>query len=153
MRRDALVPRRLVILLVCLPAAPLFAQHRTTLARRERVLASLPFDARDAGSMVVSPDGTRGAYLKRDKTPQGKVSVVIDGNPGQARYDQVGRNVVAFSPDSRRVAFAALRDGKWRVVVDGAEGEIFDAVDSDSIAFSPDGVDLAYVAARGGRSL
>src|SRR5947208_2534092 len=129
MRRDALVPQRQVIgLLFCAAAAgslgpPASAQHRTTLTRRERVLASLPFDAREAGALVVSPDGTRGVYLKRVKGLNGRLKVVIDGNEAEADYEQVGHNVAAFSPDSRRVAFAALRERKWRVVLDGVEGE------------------------------
>jgi Tol biopolymer transport system component len=159
MRRAALVPRRHVIgLVLCAlavgaPAAPAVAQHRTTLSRRERVLASLPFDSREAGALVISPDGTRGAYVKRVNGLKGRLQVVIDGNVGQADYEQVGRNLVTFSPDSRRVAFAAAREGKWHVVLDGVEGEPFDAVAGDSITFSPDGARLAYVADRGDTSL
>src|SRR4051812_30030380 len=114
MRRDAPVPRRQVMrLLLCATVAAAFAppasaQHRTTLTRRERVLASLPFDAREAGVLVVSPDGTRSVYLKRVKGLNGRLKVVIDGNEAEADYEQVGHNVAAFSPDSRRVAFAAL---------------------------------------------
>src|SRR4051812_31263301 len=54
------------------------AQPRTVPARRERTLASLPFDSSVARSVVVSPDGTRGAYVKPLKG--GSLAVVIDGN-------------------------------------------------------------------------
>jgi hypothetical protein len=36
-------------------------------------------------------------------------------------------DTLAVSPDSRRVAYLAVRGGKWLVVVDGAEGNEYDA--------------------------
>jgi Tol biopolymer transport system component len=119
-------------------------QHRTVLARRERTLASLPFDSSVARSVVVSPDGTRGAYVKPLKG--GSLAVVIDGNASQQPYDQVGPNIAVFSPDSRHVAFAGRRAQQWYVVVDGEEGEPFDVVSAESITFSPDGAHVAYAA-------
>jgi len=151
----AALPLRTPVVGFCLCAlalaVPALAQQRTTLTRKERPLASLPFDSTDARSVVVSPDGTRGAYVRGLKG--GAVSVVIDGNPMGLPYDQVGRNVVAFSPDSRRTAFAGRFGGQWYVVTDGAESEPFDNVVPESITFSPDGERVAVVAEQEGKAL
>ena len=155
-RRHASVRRPYAIapFVLVLAACTASGQHRTTLVRRERTLASLPFDPKDAlsSSLVVSPDGTRGAYLKRVRGLRDRLAVVIDGNEETQAYEQVGRNFVTFSPDSRSSAYAAMRDGTWYVVLNGAEGEPFEAVIGDSITFSPDGKRLAYVARRDGNS-
>src|SRR3954471_1148922 len=95
MRRDALLARTIVFLALAGGAAALAAprasaQQRTTLTRKERPLASLPFDSADSRGVVVSPDGTRGAYAKRIKG--GSQLVVIDGNVSEQPYDQIGRN-------------------------------------------------------------
>lgn len=125
------------------------AQHGTTLTRRERPLASLPFDASGSRSVVISPDGTRGAYVRPLKG--GTLLVVVDGNASPQAYEQLGRNLV-FSPDSRHVAFAGSRGDHWYVVVDGAEGDPFDSVVPDSIVFSPQGDRVACVAELDGRA-
>ena len=33
-----------------------------------------------------------------------------------------------FSPDSRHIAYAAALGRRWRVVVDGVEGKVYDAI-------------------------
>ena len=165
MRRDALKSRRRTLAAFACAVAlaaiqhfvatPASAQQRTTLKRVEKTLASLPFDSGAARSVVVSPDGTRGAYVRPLKagTKDGPFVVVIDGNISEQPYDQVGRNVVTFSPDSRRTAFAGRRGGQWYVEVDGSEGIAFDAVSPDSILFSPDGRRVAFVAERDGKAM
>jgi len=45
--------------------------------------------------------------------------VVVDGKEEKA-YD--GVSLTAFSPDSRHLAYAALSQGAWLVVVDAEEG-------------------------------
>src|SRR6266516_943658 len=150
---DALSLRRRVIACsVCALAlsAPVLAQRRTTLTRKERPLASLPFDSTEARSIVVSPDGTRGAYVRRLNS--GAVVVVIDGNPMGLPYEQVGRNLVTFSPDSRRTAFVGRLSRQWYVVIDGVESEPFDNVVPESITFSPDGQRFAIVAEQEGKA-
>ncbi len=98
-----------------------------------------------------SRDGTRLAYAAQVNK---KWCVVLDGKP-QPAFDNLGPLV--FSPDGRRVAYAAMqRDGQretWRVVADEtAEGQSagpLDAIGEGTLQFSPDGRHLAYAAQTG----
>jgi Tol biopolymer transport system component len=95
-----------------------------------------------------SRDGTRLAFSALvDK----KWCAVLDGKP-QPAYDNLGP--LAFSPDGKRVAYAAVEKGTekdkqketWRVVVDGKPSRPYDGI--DQIKFSPNGQVLAYVVAK-----
>jgi Tol biopolymer transport system component len=95
-----------------------------------------------------SRDGTRLAFaVLVDK----KWCAVLDGKP-QPAYDNLGP--LAFSPDGKRVAYAAMEKGTekdkqretWRVVLDGKPGRPCDGI--DQIKFSPNGQVLAYVVAQ-----
>jgi hypothetical protein len=55
---------------------------------------------------------------------------------------------VVFSPNSSRVAYAAERQGKFLMVVDGKEGRLFD--DIYNPVFSPDSRHVAYVGGQVG---
>jgi hypothetical protein len=59
-------------------------------------------------------------------------------------YEQVGP--LAFSPDSKRFAYAAKVEGKMKVIVDGKAGEGYDEI--PRILFMPDSGQLAYVGYR-----
>jgi hypothetical protein len=76
-----------------------------------------------------------------------KWCVVLDGKP-QPAFDNLGP--LAFSPDAKRVAYAAMEKANeketWRVVLDGKPGRAYDGV--DQIEFSPNGQVLAYVVAQ-----
>jgi hypothetical protein len=63
------------------------------------------------------------------------------------RYD--GVTDVTFSPDGSRHAYAAEEQGRGRVVVNGAEGPVFDRVVEPR--FSPDGASLVYRARQEGK--
>jgi len=56
---------------------------------------------------------------------------------------------IAFSPDSRRVAYVAQKVGKEMVIVDGAEGNLYD--DINNLQFTRDGRHYAYTARRGAK--
>jgi len=60
------------------------------------------------------------------------------------RYQYATRLV--FSSDSKHLAYAAKRGGKWVVVLDGQEGAEYHDIGVGSPAFSPDGKRIAYSA-------
>jgi Tol biopolymer transport system component len=70
----------------------------------------------------------------------------VEGNPYKSIFHLV------FSPDSKHVAWNALRQGKWLVVVDGVEGRAYEVV-FDGPVFSPDSKHVAFTAERGGKQL
>ena len=74
--------------------------------------------------------------------------VVIDRVRGPT-YDAIGLGALAFSADSRHLAYAARRGGQWRVVVDGREGAAYAGI--GELVFSDDGSRVAYAAERGGQ--
>ena len=88
------------------------------------------------GSPIFSPDGTRIAYiagvgkkwawdmLRPYQTIRNGV-VVLDGVE-QKPYDYIGGLV--FTPDSRRLAYAARTNAKTVIVVDGMEGPQYEDV-------------------------
>ena len=84
-----------------------------------------------------SPNGRRLAYVgarggyweeKSRLDPIGEEmlreakSVVVVDEQESPEYELLGDGSLGFSPDSQRLAYAVIRDGKWRVVVDGREG-------------------------------
>lgn len=77
--------------------------------------------------------------------------VVVDGEEGK-NYEggsvelifPDSRNDIAFSPNSKRVAYRADKDHMQLVVVDGKEGKLFNKVDLPH--FSPDSKKVAYTA-------
>jgi hypothetical protein len=93
---------------------------------------------------VFSPDGKRLA-VALEKT------FVVDAQPG-AVYDAVAGEAVAFSPDSRRIAYVVKQDNKWRVVVDGVPGRAYKllhaltAYGGRALSFSPDSRHVLYQA-------
>ncbi|MGH7613595.1 MAG: TolB family protein [Gemmatimonadales bacterium] len=74
--------------------------------------------------------------------------VVHDGRRGPAA-DGIGG--LLLTADGARLAYTALRDGAWHVVVDSEYGERFDALFSGSFTFDPSGRRMAYAAQREGR--
>lgn len=98
-------------------------------------------DAQGIG-MTLSPDGRRLAYSLEGDAPQ--AALTLDGVTGP-EYEQIGP--LAFSPDSRRVAYAGRSRGKTRVIVDGRPGAPYDRI--EELAFSPDSGHLCFSAKKG----
>ena len=74
--------------------------------------------------------------------------IVLDGKRGRT-YDGISIGALAFSADSRHLAYAARRGDHWRIVVDGREQQPFDGI--GALRYSPDSAHLVYAAQRGRR--
>lgn len=72
--------------------------------------------------------------------------VILDGKRGPT-YDGIAIGALAFSPDSRHLAYAARRGKYWRVVADGREAAPFEGI--ASLTFSANSAHLAYAAQLG----
>lgn len=111
-----------------------------------------------------SPDGKRLAYvaarLPRDRAKSRpatgsadtrvryKVVLVVDGRESQA-FDRIVCGPV-FSPDGKRVAYAAKQGKTAFAVIDGRKSRTHD--DVPQIIFGPKGRRVAYIAERGKKS-
>jgi hypothetical protein len=117
------------------------------------------FVAKIFGRPLFSPDCRRLAYVAYRTVPQQvfryvppyripvKHHIVVDGDEGEP-FDRIVHGSVIFSPDSRRVAYAAERQGEFLIVVDSKEGQRFR--DIYHPVFSPSSRHVAYVGGRVG---
>ena len=97
---------------------------------------------------VISPDSSRLAYVvqtgvdahsseNNTETETAEYAVVVDGRRGKI-YDEIGLASIVFSPDSKHVAYVALKGEKWAVMLDGKKLGEYDDMSSDAPIFSPD---------------
>lgn len=127
-----------------------------TLTVKETSLGVIP-EGTVPGSIVVSPDGARLAYIV--DTGRGH-RVVLDGKE-QPVFTFVFPKTLKFSPDSKRFAYtvglSTARKPPTAVVIDGTRGPVFDQIrpseDGSNTYFSPDSKRVAYVAERKGQSI
>ena len=110
---------------------------------------SKPYD--NVGSFYFSPDSEHFAY---QACANKEYMVVLDGVEGK-RYSSLELNYIAFSSDSKHIAYmAARRDKKakhgWQafVVKDGKEGPPYEYIHGGSLTFGPDSKQFAFVAGR-----
>jgi WD40 repeat protein len=107
-------------------------------------------------SLAYCPDGRKIAYAAEQKAgwvvvtqpTLGPRAGVPLGDPASPRRVWEGIGEIVWSPDGEHLAYAAERAG-WRVVRDGREGPVFEALLAHSLSWSPDGRRLAYVGQRG----
>ncbi|MDP3209306.1 MAG: hypothetical protein Q8M65_09180, partial [Rhodoglobus sp.] len=102
-----------------------------------------------AGQVFLSPDGKQIVY-KTTKEEKHFLVVSPWESPAQGKeygpYDGIRQPV--FGLDSMVVCLV-LKEGKWRTLIGGREGENYDGVGDDT-AFTPDGAKIAYAANKGG---
>jgi hypothetical protein len=72
---------------------------------------------------------------------------VLDGTIGE-KFDEI-REDFLLSADGKHLAYAARRNGKWMVVMDGKAGPELDEPPRYLLSMSPDGSRLAYVVEEG----
>jgi Tol biopolymer transport system component len=75
--------------------------------------------------------------------------IVVDEEEGRA-FDAIARDSPGFSPDSRRIVYAAKRQAQALAVVDGREGKSYDTI-GRTPAFSPDSLWITYSASQAGK--
>lgn len=107
----------------------------------ESLIVSVDFKSLIQGSVKISPDSRRVAYVAKVGNKQ---IVVVDGKKGK-QYDGIVSGSLVFSPDSERVAYAAMIGNMKFVVVDGKEGKQFNTIVRGKIVFDSD-ENLHYLA-------
>jgi Tol biopolymer transport system component len=95
------------------------------------------------GSLTLSPNNARLAYVARDVDGWRAIVSGIEGPPAA----EVSAPI--FSPDSRHVVYIAGQDGKYWIVRDGKIGKAFSDIIEASLTFSASSDHLAYVAREG----
>lgn len=123
----------------------LFVDSGAAQGATERMVSHIDGDGLIDGTFVGSRDRLRVGYAVRADEER---YIVLDGKAGP-RYARIG--TPHFSPDSKRVAYAAKRaDGKLTLVVDGVELGPYDEFAPTSDVFSPDSRRVAYGVRTGG---
>jgi hypothetical protein len=112
--------------------------------RAPAVLAVLAIEALGCSPTVVwyghSPDRRHEVEIVESLSSQ---SVRLDGEQGEA-FLGIAPEALLFSPDGKRLAYAAQDAEGWHLVVNGASGPGHEGI--GDVAFSPDGKSMAYVA-------
>ena len=101
------------------------------------------YDGIGTDSFIFSPDGEHSAYAVNIGD---KWQIIIDGNAGGNRYDQVGG--LTFSPDGKQLAHIGSNGGKFSMVVNGTEKGKYDGILSAPV-FTPDSRHMAFWAGAG----
>jgi hypothetical protein len=103
-----------------------------------------------SGITLFSPDSKHVVYgALRSAWRHSKEWLVVDGVERKERhYDKIDGGNLAFSPNSKRMAFVALRGDMQFVVVDSVEGKEYDGIAEGSLSFTPDSKRVAYWARR-----
>ncbi len=101
-----------------------------------------------------SPDGKRFAYVRmyENKGYDRKFAAVVDAVE-HPQYDEIIQGRIVFSPDSKRVAYAARNRKEEVVVVDGqrCDALAFPSIRQETVVFSSDSQRVAYVALLAGK--
>jgi len=93
-----------------------------------------------AESITISPDG---AHLAYEASPDGKSNALIVDGQVVDTYQIIGKPI--FSPNGKRLAYSAMLNGQWVMMLDGQASTPCDGFPADMAAFSPDSSRFAYV--------
>ncbi len=126
-----------------LSVIPPLALHRNI---SEKLIAEIDVASLVTGTLIPSPDSQHIAYVT--KVGQDQRAVFLDGQKGKT-YNRIGQDAIVFSPNSQRLAYAAVSRGQWYVNIDGKEEGPYEG--TGALGFSHDSQRVAYIAAVGGR--
>jgi len=118
------------------------------LLRQGEVVSPLPKEIL-VQTLRISPDGRQIAGVVA--TGEDRVAIFINGKQSP-EYDAIVLDSIHFSPDSRRIAYGARRDGHGIVVVDGVEYPAGETCASGFPIFSPNSAHFLYVAVQPGKA-
>jgi WD40-like Beta Propeller Repeat len=93
-----------------------------------------------------SPDGRRLIYLAREE----KQRFVVEGEQVHPHADAVDYDRLTFSSDSAVLAYPALIDGAWRMVINADPGPAWDRIATAPMS-TKEGRHVFYVAVKDGR--
>ncbi|HEY5891824.1 MAG TPA: hypothetical protein VIT91_01210 [Chthoniobacterales bacterium] len=148
--RRAAVRRSLLAILGTAPIFPAFAEEKSVsgeVFKLEMPLATF-HEGVATQTVRVSPDGKRIAYMAT--LPNGGEAVFVNDEQSP-KYGGIVNDSLSFSPDSKRVAWGALRDGRKVVVVDGEEFSAYDGSAEGMPVWSSDSRRFAFFTSMGGR--
>ena len=94
-------------------------------------------------TLRISPNGQRIAYMAK---VEGGAEAVFVNDQQSPNYAAIVNDSLSFSPDSKRVGWGALHDGKKVVVVDGEEFPAFNGSAEGMPVWSSDSKHFAYFA-------
>jgi len=105
------------------------------------VIDDIEFTANRFDDVVFSPDNSRYAVLfKKSKSSQWQL--IVDGK--EIVHSDYIAPIVAFSPDSRDIAFYVWRDKKVFLVINNQEFDSFDYISPLGVEFNSDGTLIFY---------
>lgn len=107
----------------------------------------LPCDGILRDTPVFNLQGTHWAYGALVSARWRLISTLPEAS---VDFQSVADGSVTFSPNGERISCVAREGREWFAVIDGEEGEHYDAV-GERVRFSPDSRRTAYVAVRGPR--
>src|SRR5262249_21488446 len=119
---------------------------RVCIVKENKVTGTECYERIMPGTVEVSPDGARTAYV----ASEGKQQFVVLGGKQQQSFDEIA--LLALSPDWSKLVYSGRRGRTWIPVVNGRTGGSFDDFISE-ITYSADTQRLAFVGSRRGRRL
>jgi len=102
-------------------------------------IPGMAFDDIRLRSLIFSPNGERLAYVAIRDNQQ----VLVEHQTSvETAYDAISQDTLRFSGDNAHLAYIVQDNGRWRLIVNGERGELYDDVGTP--VFSPDSEHLAY---------
>nr|MBA2671757.1 PD40 domain-containing protein [Gemmatimonadota bacterium] len=149
--------RRRLVFGLLLPASLLAGVEISAQARRPLTALDL-YDLRTAGSVALSPDGRRAAYVQSAVDSAGNrytrdLWIAMTDGSGNRRLTwsaATGIGSPVFSPDGRHIAFTSAREGRSQIWILPLQegGEAWPLTDlstgAGSPVWSPDGTRIAF---------